>query len=79
VMADIFADNGDAKTWTGLPVGTVDDVVEYCSPYVEEGYRHIIFGFPAPYDEETMTRIATEVRPRLEALISRPRTTQTGA
>ncbi|MFV2064855.1 MAG: TIGR03560 family F420-dependent LLM class oxidoreductase [Chloroflexota bacterium] len=69
VLADMFADNGNAKTWTGMPVGTVDDVVEHCSPFVEQGYRHLIFGFPAPYDEETMTRIATEVRPRLEALI----------
>ena len=40
-----------------------------CRPYVELGYRHLICGFPAPYDEESMTRIATEVRPRLEALI----------
>jgi hypothetical protein len=40
-----------------------------CAPFVELGYRHLIFGFPSPYDEETMTRLATEVRPRLEALI----------
>jgi hypothetical protein len=30
----------------------------------------LVFYFAAPYDEETMTRLATEVRPRLEALIS---------
>ena len=69
VLADMFADNGNAKTWTGMPVGTVDDVVEHCLPYLTQGYRHLIFGFPSPYDEETMTRIATEVRPRLEASI----------
>ena len=31
------------------------------------GYRHLIAGFPSPYDEESMTRLATEVRPMLEA------------
>ena len=24
------------------------------APFVELGYRHVVFGFPAPYDEETM-------------------------
>jgi alkanesulfonate monooxygenase SsuD/methylene tetrahydromethanopterin reductase-like flavin-dependent oxidoreductase (luciferase family) len=70
VMADVFADNGDAKTWTGMPVGTVEDVVEHCKPYLELGYRHLVFGFPAPYDEETMTRLATEVRPQLQAYLA---------
>ena len=29
------------------------------------GYRHPIAGFPSPYDEESMMRFATEVRPIL--------------
>ena len=70
VMADVFADNGDAKTWTGMPVGAVEHVVEHCKPYLDQGYRHLIFGFPAPYDEETLERLATEVRPQLEAYLS---------
>jgi alkanesulfonate monooxygenase SsuD/methylene tetrahydromethanopterin reductase-like flavin-dependent oxidoreductase (luciferase family) len=70
VMADVFADNGDAKTWTGMPVGAVEDVVEHCKPFLDLGYRHLIFGFPAPYDEETLERLATEVRPQLEAYLS---------
>ena len=37
------------------------------APYPAIGYRHLIAGFPAPYDEESMTRLATEVRPALEA------------
>ena len=41
-------------------------MVEFIAPYLDLGYRHLIFGFPAPYDEETMTRLATEVRPALE-------------
>ena len=35
-------------------------------PYLEIGYRHLIAGFPSPHDEESMTRLATEVRPLLE-------------
>jgi alkanesulfonate monooxygenase SsuD/methylene tetrahydromethanopterin reductase-like flavin-dependent oxidoreductase (luciferase family) len=50
-------------------VGTPDEVFEHLRPFVENGYRHLICGFPAPYDEESMTRLATEVRPRLEGLI----------
>jgi alkanesulfonate monooxygenase SsuD/methylene tetrahydromethanopterin reductase-like flavin-dependent oxidoreductase (luciferase family) len=47
--------------------GSPDDVFEQLQPFVEAGYRHLICGFPPPYDEETMRRMATEVRPRLEA------------
>jgi hypothetical protein len=36
---------------------------------VAEGYRHIVVGFPAPFDEETMTRMADEVAPMLESAI----------
>ena len=70
VMADVFADNGDAKTWTNMPVGRPEHVIEHCKPYLDAGYRHLIFGFPAPYDEETIERLATEVRPELEAYLS---------
>jgi alkanesulfonate monooxygenase SsuD/methylene tetrahydromethanopterin reductase-like flavin-dependent oxidoreductase (luciferase family) len=63
--AALFTHNGGAAPWEHMPVGTPDDVVEHCAAYVRQGYRHLIFGFPAPYDVETMTRLATEVRPRL--------------
>ncbi len=69
VLADIFARNGNAAPWTEQPVGTVDQVVASCASYLEQGYRHLIFGFPSPYDEETMERLASEVRPRLAALL----------
>ena len=36
------------------------------APYLEIGYRHPIAGFPSPYDEESMTRLVTEVKPSLE-------------
>ena len=51
-------------------VGTPDEVFEHIKPMVEFGYRHIICGFPPPYDEESMRRMATEVRPRLEELVA---------
>ena len=35
-------------------------------PFVELGYHHLIGGFPSPHDEESMTRLATEVKPILE-------------
>ena len=63
-----FERNRVAKHWEDQPVGTVDDVVEKLAPYVELGYRHLVAGVPATYDEESMTRFATEVKPRLEAL-----------
>lgn len=49
-------------------VGTPDEVVAQLRPFVEAGYRHLICGFPSPYDEESMRRLATDVRPRLEAI-----------
>jgi len=61
-----FDRNRVAKRWTDQPVGTPEDVAEQLAPYVELGYRHLIAGVPADYDEESMTRFATEVRPLLE-------------
>jgi alkanesulfonate monooxygenase SsuD/methylene tetrahydromethanopterin reductase-like flavin-dependent oxidoreductase (luciferase family) len=66
VQREIFERNGRARLWTDQPIGTPEDVVERLAPFVELGYRHLIAGFPAPYDEESMTRFATEVRPKLE-------------
>jgi alkanesulfonate monooxygenase SsuD/methylene tetrahydromethanopterin reductase-like flavin-dependent oxidoreductase (luciferase family) len=63
-----FDRNLVARHWSEQPVGTVEDVVEYLAPYVRLGYRHLIAGVPADYDEESMTRFATEVRPLLEQL-----------
>jgi alkanesulfonate monooxygenase SsuD/methylene tetrahydromethanopterin reductase-like flavin-dependent oxidoreductase (luciferase family) len=51
-------------------VGTADDVFAHIAPLVEAGYHHVICGFPAPYDAESMQRMAAEVRPRLEELIA---------
>ncbi len=61
-----FERNRVAKPWTDQPWGTPEDVAEKLAPYLGIGYRHLIAGFPSDYDEESMTRFATEVRPLLE-------------
>jgi alkanesulfonate monooxygenase SsuD/methylene tetrahydromethanopterin reductase-like flavin-dependent oxidoreductase (luciferase family) len=61
----IFQRNGKAEPWQNQPVGTPEDVAAYIEPYLEIGYHHLVAGFPSPYDEESMTRLATEVRPAL--------------
>ena len=66
LQRSIFAANGKAAPWTDQPVGTPEEVAERLAPFVELGYRHLIAGFPTPFDEESMTRFATEVRPLLE-------------
>jgi F420-dependent oxidoreductase-like protein len=65
VFEAIFASNGQAAPWANQPVGTAEDVAEFIAPFLELGYQHLIAGFPNPYDEESMTRLATEVRPLL--------------
>lgn len=64
---EAFARNRVARHWTDQPVGTPEDVAGMLAPYVEIGYRHLIAGVPATYDEESMTRLVTEVKPMLEA------------
>jgi alkanesulfonate monooxygenase SsuD/methylene tetrahydromethanopterin reductase-like flavin-dependent oxidoreductase (luciferase family) len=67
VQREMMARNGGADPWKDQPVGTPEDVAEKLAPFLEIGYRHLIAGFPSPYDEESMTRLATEVRTTLEA------------
>jgi alkanesulfonate monooxygenase SsuD/methylene tetrahydromethanopterin reductase-like flavin-dependent oxidoreductase (luciferase family) len=66
VQRAMFQRNGNADLWTGQPVGTPEDVAEMLAPYPAIGYRHLIAGFPSPYDEESMTRLITEVKPLVE-------------
>jgi alkanesulfonate monooxygenase SsuD/methylene tetrahydromethanopterin reductase-like flavin-dependent oxidoreductase (luciferase family) len=66
VFEATFAGQGNARLWTEQPVGTPEDVVELLAPYPAIGYRHLIAGFPAPFDEESMARLATEVWPKLD-------------
>ena len=61
-----FDRNRVARPWEQQPVGTPEDVAEFLAPYAALGYRHLVAGFPADYDEESMTRLVTEVKPMLE-------------
>ncbi len=66
LLREAFGLNRVARAGTEQAVGTPEDVAELLAPYVELGYRHLIAGFLSPYDEESMTRLATDVKPLLE-------------
>jgi alkanesulfonate monooxygenase SsuD/methylene tetrahydromethanopterin reductase-like flavin-dependent oxidoreductase (luciferase family) len=66
LFREAFERNRVSRPWEDQPVGTPEDVAEMLAPYVEIGYRHLVAGFPADYDEESMTRLVTEVKPMLE-------------
>ena len=51
------------------PIHTVDAVVERCAELWRAGARGFILYFKAPFDHETIERLATDVRPKvLEAI-----------
>jgi alkanesulfonate monooxygenase SsuD/methylene tetrahydromethanopterin reductase-like flavin-dependent oxidoreductase (luciferase family) len=66
VFREAFERNRVRRRWTDQPVGTPEDVAERLAPFLELGYRHVVAGFPAPHDEESMTRLITDVKPILE-------------
>jgi alkanesulfonate monooxygenase SsuD/methylene tetrahydromethanopterin reductase-like flavin-dependent oxidoreductase (luciferase family) len=68
----VFAHNGSVPWADTDLVGTPDDIAERCASYIELGYRDLIFQFLAPFDQETMERLAHDVRPRLEGLPPSP-------
>lgn len=51
------------------PYGPPDTVAARLAEYVRAGVSGIIAVMPAPYDRETIERLASEVRPRLAELI----------
>ena len=63
-----FERNRIDRLWTDQPVGTPEDVAEKLAPYLGIGYRHLVAGIPASFDEESMTRLITEVKPMLERM-----------
>ena len=67
VFEAMFARNGNAEPWKDQLVGTPDQVVEKLRPFLGIGFRHFIFGFPAPYDAESQERLINEVKPVLAA------------
>lgn len=66
LAADTF-DHNRAQPWHPH-TGTPEQIADQLAPYLDIGYHHLIANFPAPHDEESMTRYATEVRPLLTSL-----------
>jgi len=48
------------------PFGPAELVAERWAPYLDIGFEHIYVDCPAPFDHETLERLATEVKPMLE-------------
>ncbi|HET9497458.1 MAG TPA: LLM class flavin-dependent oxidoreductase, partial [Candidatus Limnocylindria bacterium] len=67
VLGELAAHNGGARSWPNQLVGTPESVAEVLRQFAGIGYRHVIAGFPAPVDTETMERLAGEVRALVEA------------
>ena len=67
VFEATFARNGGAEPWGNQLVGTPEKVAENLRPFLGIGFRHLIAGFPSPYDAESMERLVTEVKPMLAA------------
>ena len=65
----VRARSRDAEPVQMNPIHTVDALVERCAELWRAGARGFILYFKAPFDHETIERIATEVRPKLEAAI----------
>jgi len=49
------------------PFGSAEQVAEKWAPYFDLGFEHFYIDCPAPFDHETLERLATEVRPMLES------------
>src|SRR4029079_8566344 len=53
---------GDVSFWTGTP----EEIAETMAGYRAVGFDTFIVELPAPYDEETMESLITEVKPMVE-------------
>ena len=52
------------------PYGTAEAVAQRLAEYARAGVHEVIAVMPAPYDDETIERLVTEVRPRIHELLS---------
>jgi F420-dependent oxidoreductase-like protein len=52
------------------PYGPPETVAQRLVEYLKAGVSEVIAVIPAPYDRETIERLATEVRPRVDSLMS---------
>lgn len=66
VLDQLAIHNGATTHWPNQLIGTPESVAEELRRFVGIGYRHLISGFPAPVDAESMERLAGEVRTLVE-------------
>lgn len=59
------------RSWDGEPglVGTPDQIAGSLAPYLSLGFHNVLFDFPPPFDQETLQRLAVEVRPQLASAL----------
>jgi len=62
--------HGQTFPWTEAFTGSADEIAEKISAYGKVGVKGFIVAFAEPFDIETIERLATEVRPRLEQLVA---------
>jgi F420-dependent oxidoreductase-like protein len=52
------------------PYGSPEVVAQHIAEYGKAGVSEVIAVMPAPYDDETIERLATDVRPRVNEIVS---------
>jgi alkanesulfonate monooxygenase SsuD/methylene tetrahydromethanopterin reductase-like flavin-dependent oxidoreductase (luciferase family) len=56
--------------WAGPEhLGNAEQIAEWLAPFVELGFRNILFDAPQPHDEETLERFIKEVKPMLASRV----------
>ena len=66
-VADSWAERNRLPEWRQPIYGTAEAVAEYWAGYLDLGFEHVYVDCPAPFDHETLERLATEVKPMLES------------
>ena len=66
-VADAWAERNRLPEWRQPFYGTAEAVAEYWAGYLDLGFDHVYVDCPAPFDHETLERLATEVKPMLES------------
>lgn len=72
VMQKIFSVHGIPNVAVPL-VGPPEHIADRLAPFIELGFHHMYFDLMSPYDEESMVRLAEEVRPMLSTLVTAQR------
>jgi len=68
-VRDVMRRNRMTERWQPF-AGTAEVVAQRMAAHWHNGVRGFLYGSPPPYDAESIERLQTEVRPRLEQLIA---------